>query len=317
MTKEPNRRPTIALVGPTGVGKTAIGIALAQYTGVEIISADSRQIYRFMDIGTAKPTHAEQQRVRHHLIDTIDPDMTYSAGAYIRDVQEVLQSLENDHITPIVVGGAGLYIQALMGGLFESPKIPEYVREGIRLRMESEGTAAMHAYLSDVDPGAAVRIHPNDRQRIGRALEVHETTGTPLTELQRTSKPATPLLDLQIIGIRRDRTELYERTDSRVHAMISEGFIEEVEGLLSRGYTKETPGLKTFGYKQIVDHLEGHLSFAEAVADIQQQTRRYAKRQLTWFRHASPTQWLTLARDSDPMDVCKEIISRFPPDKVD
>jgi tRNA dimethylallyltransferase len=315
MTRESNRRRALALVGPTGVGKTAIGIALAQRLGVEIISADSRQIYRLMDIGTAKPTHDEQEEVRHHLIDTIYPDQTYSAGTYVRDVQEVLRSVVNDHRTPIVVGGAGLYIRALMGGLFQAPNIPPHVREQIRLEMESNGTAAMHEHLSQVDPEAGGRIHPNDQQRIGRALEVYETTGTNLTEWQRTSMPESPVLDLQVVGVRRERTELYARTDLRVHDMIKAGLVEEVEGLLSQGYTKETPGLGTFGYKQIVDHLAGHISLSEAVADIQQQTRRYAKRQLTWFRHASPTQWLTLDHDSDPRSVCKEIAARFQPDK--
>ncbi|SVB71605.1 uncharacterized protein METZ01_LOCUS224459, partial [marine metagenome] len=181
-----NSQPmAIAVVGPTAVGKTAIAVALAQRLQTEIISADSRQIYCHMDIGTAKPTAEEQGSVRHHLIDIIDPHQTYSAGAYVRDVQKVLAEWQDMDLPPLIVGGAGLYVRALTGGLFEGPQIPVQVLERIREDLEGIKTNDLHDWLNTVDPAAAARIHLNDRQRIGRALEVYEATGTPLTTWHR------------------------------------------------------------------------------------------------------------------------------------
>ena len=306
---QPTQSPTITIVGPTAVGKTAVSIALAKRMHTEIISADSRQIYRYMDIGTAKPTPEEQAAVRHHLIDLIDPDEVFSAGAYVREVQKVLAGWQEEDPPPLIAGGAGLYIRALTGGLFEAPEIPEEVRERIRSDMEEVATNILHDRLSKVDPEAAARIHPNDRQRIGRALEIYEATGTPLTTWHQTASPDPPPMNIRMIGLQRDRAELYARTDARVDSMLEMGLINEVRRLLDMGYTADTVALKTFGYAEIVAHLQGDLSLEEAIAQIKQQTRRYAKRQMTWFRHAGPITWFTLSPESDVDRVCDEILA--------
>ena len=299
----------IAVVGPTAVGKTAVAVALAQRLQTEIISADSRQIYCHMDIGTAKPTVEERGTVRHHLIDIIDPDQTYSAGTYVRDVQKVLKERQDMDLPPLIVGGAGLYVRALTGGLFEGPQIPGQVLERIRKDFEGKKTNELHDRLNTVDPAAAARIHLNDRQRIGRALEVYEATGTALTTWHRNASPNPSLLNLHIIGLQRDRAELYARADARVDSMMSLGLVNEVRMLLDMGYTAETAALSTFGYAEIIAYLQGDLPLDEAVGLIKQQTRRYAKRQITWFRHTDRISWLTLSHEPDIDRVCDEIMA--------
>lgn len=301
--------PIYAIVGPTCVGKTAVAIALAQRTGAEIISADSRQIYRHMDIGTAKPTQAEQAMAPHHLLDIVDPDRRFSAGEYGRQARAVLTELQAADIPPLIVGGAGLYIRALAGDVFTAPEIPDETRQRIHARLHAVETDALHQALRGIDPEAAARIHPNDRQRIVRALEVYEATDTPLTSWQHTVSSETPRLCVRMIGLQRDRADLYARINKRVEYMIEIGLIREVERLLEMGYTAETHALRTFGYAEIIAHLKDEYPLDEAVASIKQQTRRYAKRQMTWFRHAGDIAWHTLNEDMPPEQVCEDIVA--------
>lgn len=305
--------PPIALVGPTCTGKTVVGIALAQQHHAEIISADSRQIYRYMDIGTAKPTADEQKAVRHHLIDIIDPDVRFSAGEYARRADAVIADLAGLGVQPLFVGGAGLYLQAVMGGLFEAPEIPDDVRRRIKKQYVRQDSDMLHEMLKKVDAAAAARIHPNDRQRIERALEVYEATGIPLTEWHQKKSSEKPTRPLMMIGLNRERGALYRRIDRRVEKMIESGLIEEVQHLLKLGYHEDTFAMKTFGYAEILSYLRGELSLQDAADHIQQQTRRYAKRQLTWFRNREDIHWIDVNDDTDVQVICDritEVVSR-------
>ncbi len=285
------------VVGPTAVGKTAIALALAEKLGGEIVSADSRQIYRYMDIGTAKPTAAEQVRVRHHFIDICNPDENYSAGAYSHAARQRIRELFAAGIQPVVAGGSGFYLRALVDGLF-APQVsdPEVKQKWCR-RIAEEGAEAVHAGLAQVDPASAARLHPNDTQRIVRALEVWELTGRPISRFQSGSEePAdfTPIF----IGLTRPREALYQRIDSRVEQMFKEGLPEEVRRLQEMGYGLQHNALRTVGYQEILE-LPGAsqpgADLTTVMALIQRHSRQYAKRQLTWFRGDARITWIDIA----------------------
>lgn len=301
------RKSILTLVGPTCVGKTTVGVTLAQRMGAEILSADSRQVYRFMDIGTAKPTHEERQLVAHHLIDVLDPDEPFNAGAYGDLARKTLDGLTAGGVPALIVGGAGLYLKALEGGLFSGPELPTGQRERVRLKLEAMNSLTLHGRLRHVDPDMAERLHPNDRQRVVRAIEVFEITGTPLTVLHQARAATAPTVRFHLIGLDRPRNEVYERIQVRVQQMISDGLVGEVEGLIERGYTADTWALKTFGYAEILAYLEGRLSLTAAVDKIAMETRRYAKRQWTWFRGRSDVEWLTIGQHDTADEVCDRI----------
>ena len=301
----------LVLVGPTGAGKTAVGIELARRYGAEIISADSRQIYRYMDIGTAKPTAEERARVRHHLVDIVDPDVRFSAGEYGRRARETIHELAVRGVPVLVVGGAGLYIKSLIEGFFEAPEIPRELRRRLADGYRTRSAAALHQRLKEIDPTSAGRIHENDRQRIERALEVHDATGATLTTwFERTVQPR--FRETRLIGLRRDRDALYARIDARVDKMIESGFEAEVQGLMDRGYGAGTHALSTYGYAEMLRCILGELDPEEAVSTIQQRSRQYAKRQLTWFRQTEDIDWITVDDGEDPADTCEKIIRTFP-----
>lgn len=303
-------RPIPVLVGPTGVGKTAVGIELARRFGAEIISADSRQIYRYMDIGTAKPTAEEQAAAPHHLIDVVDPDVRFSAGEYGRLAREAIQEIATREVPALVVGGAGLYIKALAGGMFDAPEIPPAVRQRLVDEYRSASTDALHGRLSAVDPASAARIHANDRQRIVRALEVHDATGETLTSWFE--KPVrSRSRGTRLVGLRRDRAALYGRIDARVEKMIESGLEEEVRGLMVRGFGPGTHAMSTFGYAEMLQCIEGELELKDAVSLIQQRSRQYAKRQLTWFRQTGDIEWITVDEGEGPAETCEKIIRSF------
>ena len=289
----------IVICGPTAVGKTAAGIEVARACNGEIIGADSMQVYRYMDIGTAKPTAAEQAAARHHLIDVVDPDEPFDAAAYLTLGRRALSELIRRGKTPVVVGGTGLYIKALLHGLFRAAARDPSVRARLRTEAESQGAAALHARLAQCDPQTAARLHPNDALRILRALEVFETTGRPISALQREHRFGdAPFCTLKI-GLCLERETLYRRIDRRVEAMIAAGLEDEVRALLSRGYSPQLKPMQSIGYSHMTAVIAGAISHADCVRTLQRDTRRFAKRQFTWFRADPDIHWLTPDRMTD------------------
>jgi len=287
----------LVIAGPTASGKTAVGIELAQRLNGEIISADARQIYRFMDIGTAKPTAEERVAARHHLIDFVNPDKGYSAGQFAEDASAVIGDILRRGKVPIVVGGAGLYIRALFDGFSPMPKIPIE----IRARLQEEGRAclpALYERLCEVDSEWAAKIHPTDTQRILRGLEVYEASGKPLSEHQKVT-PTPPIRHkASYFGLHWDRETLYDRINARACLMLENGLIEETASLRDRGYTPDLNALNAFGYREIFQYLNGKTTLDRALADLQQGTRRYAKRQMTFFRRDKRFRWVDGSDDN-------------------
>ncbi|MCR4438829.1 MAG: tRNA (adenosine(37)-N6)-dimethylallyltransferase MiaA [bacterium] len=279
------------IVGPTAAGKSAVALNVASRLGAEIVSADSRQVYKFMDIGTAKPTLEERALVPHHLIDIRQPDEYYSAGEYARDAAAAVAGILARGRFPIVVGGSGFYIKALVDGLF-GPKVADPALRA-RLRQEAQdlGVQALWQRLADVDPVSAACLHPNDAQRIIRALEVYESTGVPISLHQARHRPE-PSFGWHFLGLRWPRQELYARIERRVDEMMAEGLEQEVRQLLALGYDERLVSLRTVGYKEMFAFIRGELSLEEAVVQIKQHTRNYAKRQMTWFRRDARVGWV-------------------------
>lgn len=277
------------IVGPTAVGKTAAAILLAEALGGAIVSADSRQIYRHMDIGTAKPTAAEQSRVRHHFIDICELDENYSAGAYGRAARACIDDLFTRNIQPVIAGGSGFYLRALIDGLFAPPASDPAVKQKWRERIDRDGAAAVHAELEKIDPESAVRLHFNDTQRIVRALEVWEIIGMPISHFQNGYVEPAEFIPV-FIGLTRPRAALYERINRRVEQMFADGLLEEVRRLTEMGYGLQHNALRTVGYQEILQG-EG-VTQQEIVGRIKTHSRQYAKRQLTWFRRDSRIYWI-------------------------
>jgi tRNA dimethylallyltransferase len=272
----------IAIVGPTATGKTALAIALAQRLGGEIVGADSRQVYRHMDIGTAKPTAEERALAPCHLIDVIDPDQESSLAQYLEQAVAVLEDVWSRGKQPLLVGGSGQYVWALLEG-WRVPRLPPQreLRRELGERADRQGAEALHRELAQVDPKAAARIDPRNVRRVIRALEVHKATGRPISYWQEKGPPPWEAL---ILGLTCLRRELYERIDARVDAMMEAGLVDEVKRLLSMGYDPSLASMSGIGYKQVCQHLAGELDLATAVARIKTSTHRLARQQYTWFR---------------------------------
>jgi tRNA dimethylallyltransferase len=300
----------IVICGPTAVGKTAAGIALARAVGGEIIGADSMQVYRGLDIGTAKPTAAEQAAVRHHLIDVVDPDEPFDAARYKTLGRQAIADLSGRGRTPIVVGGTGLYIKALLSGLFRADARDAQVRHRLRTEAQALGPGALHARLKRCDPQSASRLHPNDTVRILRALEVFEVTGRPISGLQREHRFAdTPFRALKL-GLALERQTLYRRIDQRVQAMLEAGLEAEVRSLLEKGYGPELKPMQSIGYSHMAAFIAGVLSREECLRTLKRDTRRFAKRQLTWFRADSEILWRDSDRPEELIRLSREFLDR-------
>lgn len=290
----------IILLGPTGVGKSGAALLLAKSLDTEVISADSMQIYRHMDIGTAKPTVAERTLVKHHMIDIVDPWESYSTGKYIDAVAPVIGKLHSKRKIPIVVGGTGLYIKAMTRGIFSGPSADWSLREEL-LSMEKEEKGSLSQLLKDLDPEVSQRISPNDTRRIIRAIEVCSKASSTMSEMQRRMTKPLPY-EFMKIGLSRDRKELYRMIEHRVDGMISKGLIEEVKnviGMISHspipGFTASPlPSMQAIGYKEIGLYLEGKVSLEEAVRLIKKASKRYAKRQFTWFKKEEGIHWIDI-----------------------
>ncbi|MBI5187677.1 MAG: tRNA (adenosine(37)-N6)-dimethylallyltransferase MiaA [Nitrospirae bacterium] len=311
----------IILLGPTGVGKSVVSILLAKSLNTEIISADSMQIYRYMDIGTAKPSKEERAIVKHHMIDIIDPSEAYSTGKYIRAVVPIIEELHRDRKIPIVVGGTGLYIKAMTRGIFSGPSADWSLREELLL-MEEEEKGSLYNYLKEFDPEAAEKITPNDTRRIIRALEVCLKSDTSMSEIQK--KLTTPFpYEFIKIGLLRDRKELYRMIEQRVDKMVEEGLIDEVKKLTETLKDAETrrhgdihpftasyfPAMQAIGYKEIAMYLNGEITLAEAIRLIKRGTKRYAKRQFTWFKKEEGIHWIDITGIYDSHEILLRIYS--------
>jgi tRNA dimethylallyltransferase len=272
----------IAVVGPTATGKTALAIALAQRLGGEIVGADSRQVYRRMDIGTAKPTAEERSLAPYHLIDVVDPDEEFSLAQYLELAVAALEGVWSRGKQPLLVGGSGQYVWALLEG-WRVPRLPPQreLRQELEERAASQGAEALHRVLAKVDPKAAARIDPRNVRRVIRALEVHKATGRPISYWQ---EKGPPLWQTFILGLTCPRQELYQRIDARVDAMMEVGLVDEVRGLLAMGYDPSLPPLSGIGYSQVCQYLAGELDLATAVARVKTATHRLARHQYTWFR---------------------------------
>ncbi len=277
--------PIPVLCGPTASGKTALSLEIADRIGAEVVSADSRQVYRYLDIGTAKPSRDERSRFIHHLIDAADPDEDYTAGRFADEAHQAIQSILDRGKIPLVVGGSGLYLRALIEGLSPIPAVAPGVRQRVRQEVDSMGVNRAFTKLQQVDPVLATRIDASDRNKICRGLEVFETAQKPLSELQNLPRQKSGHL-WWVVYIDRPRSELYGRINQRVLAMIKIGLFEEVGFLLSR-YDKHLNSLNTVGYKESIDFLRDRCSRDNCISRIQRNTRQYAKRQETWFRKSA------------------------------
>jgi len=296
---------TVFLVGPTAVGKSAVALELARLIEVEIVSADSMQVYRGMDIGTAKPTAEERVRVPHHLIDVCDLHDVFDVKRFADLASQIIAGIHARGKTALVVGGTGLYVRALRRGLFEGPSR----NEALRARLESMSAAQLFEELQGVDPRTAQSIDRHNPRRLVRALEVFHETGRPISELQREwprdemTKDAAPLFCLS-----RERDNLYARIEKRIDEQIANGWVDEVRRLLPLGMEENATVMQAAGYRELVAHVRGRLSLAEAVALVKTRTRQLAKRQLTWFRREAQVEWIEVGREEPPSDMAERIL---------
>jgi tRNA dimethylallyltransferase len=282
----------VVALGPTASGKSALGIRLAEKLGGEILVCDSTQVYRHFDIGTAKVPAVEQRGIRHHVVDIVEPAEIFTAGDYRRHALEALDDLRRRQMLPILTAGTGLYLRALLEGLADAPQRSEEIRARLRQKAEQRGSQHLHRVLARLDPEAAERITAADTQKIIRAIELRLLTGKPVGEIHRSGRDALQGYEIIKIGLLPPRAALYARIHARTAAMLAAGWLAEVRALVGSGIA---PGAKPFqfiGYSQLREHLAGRLSEKDAVQQIEQATRRFAKRQLTWFRKESGVHWL-------------------------
>jgi tRNA dimethylallyltransferase len=307
MSSETEKQKIIIICGPTGIGKTAVAVDLAQHFNGHIIGADSMQVYKYMDIGTAKPTAEEQMRVTHHMIDIVEPDEAFDAARYAGLARAKIFELNHQNITPFVVGGTGLYIKALLYGLFNAEVSDTDVRRRLKEEAAAYGIEYLHARLDRLDSETAQRLHTHDAYRILRALEVVETTGKPISRHHQEHRFLEKHFRSLKIGLNMDRSDLYEGINARVDAMISAGFVDEVKNLLARGYSKDLKSMQSIGYRHMVDYIEDRLGWEECTRTLKRDHRRYAKRQLTWFGADAEIIW------KEPMQVSpmQDLITNF------
>ncbi len=302
-------KPSIIVIcGPTGIGKTASAIGLSLALNGRVISADSMQVYRYMDIGTAKPTAEERAVVHHDLIDVVDPDEDFDAARFSAMADGFIRDYRREGIVPVVAGGTGLYIKSLVSGLFRARPVDRLVMESLEALADGLGSVAMHERLQGVDPKAAEKIHPNDRFRILRALEVFETTGKPISACQESHGFSDRPYRVLKIGLAMEREALYRRIDTRVDLMVEQGLAAEVDSLIKRGYSTSLKSMGSLGYRHMATYLEGSWPFDEALTLLKRDTRRYAKRQMTWFRADQEIHWFAPADLKGMLDLAKTFL---------
>lgn len=284
----------IIIVGPTAVGKTKLSIDLAKRLNTEVISGDSMQVYKGMNIGTGKVTETEMENIPHHMLDILHPDEAFSVAEYQRMVQQKINQINNTDKIPLLVGGSGLYIQAVLYDyIFSEQKRDETLTKELEKRMEAEGNLVLYNELKQLDPNQASAIHPNNKRRLIRALETYYTTGKTMSE-RHAKQQHTPIYEHVLIGLEMDREQLYNQINQRVDQMIEHGLIEEVTYLYEQNY-EHTQAMKAIGYKEIIPYLKGETDLETAVSLLKRNSRRYAKRQYTWFKNKMNIQWYNLS----------------------
>ncbi len=305
--QEKAQPPLIVILGPTAVGKTSLSLDLAARFDGEIVGADSRQIYHGMDIGTAKPSAAEQARVPHHLVDIQPPDSQMALATYQQMAFGVIDAIHKRGRVPFLVGGSALYLRAVTEGLQipEAPPNPA-LRAELEKFAQENGRAALHARLQESDPDAAAQIHPNNMRRVIRALEIVQTTGRRKSELESAAPPPYRILK---IGLELPRPLLHERIDRRVHEMVAAGLVEEMASLLSAGYSPDLPSLSSLGYQEVAAHLRGEMTLTTAVERIQIETHRFVRHQYTWFRRIPDIHWFDISEA--PLPAIRILVERF------
>jgi len=296
----------IVVLGPTASGKSALGLALAERFGGEILVCDSTQVYRHFDIGTAKMPGSEQRGIRHHLVDLVEPHEVFTAGQYRERAIDVLESVRRRNKLPIVTAGTGLYLRALLEGLSDAPRRSEELRTRLRERTRQMGPDSLHRLLKRLDPEAAGKVAPRDTQKIIRAVEMRILAGKPIAEIHRSGRSPLQGYNVYKIGLQPPREQLYARIDSRVKEMISLGWVDEVHRLVEQGIPADAKPFQFIGYAELRQHIESGQNPEEAIPAIQQATRRFAKRQLTWFRKEPKVHWLSGLGD-DPAVVSEAI----------
>ena len=319
MKSPPNK--IIVICGPTAVGKTDLSLQVAETFSCEIIGVDSMQVYRHMNIGTAKPTKAERARICHYLIDIVDPDENYTLGRFVKDAGEAIQKIHSHNNIPLLVGGTGLYFKGLLEGVcdendFASEKHADKkknntksVKDELRKRLQEEGNEILHRELAEMDPDSAERIHPNDTQRLLRGLEIFYTTGIPWSQHLAKQNKNTSQYDVIKIGLTRSRQELYERIDQRVRLMAEKGLLDEVRKLLAMGYDKKLKPMQSIGYRHMINFLDGVWNWEQTLDFLARDTRHYAKRQFTWFSHDQAITWYDVwQKDEIIKDIKKFLI---------
>lgn len=292
----------VCVAGPTGSGKTGLGIEIAKKFGGEIISADSMQIYKKLNIGTAKPNIDEMEGIPHHLIDIISPFFEFSVKEFVDIANEKIDEILARGNLPIVVGGTGLFISSLIDNVkFSEGETDNKLREELRLIAEKNGPEYLHNMLKEIDYDSYLRLHPNNIKRVIRAIEIYKTTGITMTEQIKNSKNVPPSFDLKYFGLNADRQYIYERINKRVDVMVYKGLFSEVENLYKEGLNLSYKSMQAIGYKEIIMYLEGKLEKKEAIDLIKQESRRYAKRQLTWFRRDERIKWIDILKYDTPL----------------
>ena len=299
--------PLVVIVGPTAVGKTAFSLRLAQAIHTEIINVDSRQMYRYMDIGTAKPTPSEQAEVRHHLLDVLLPHQPGTAAQCADLARQALEGIRRRGRRAVIVAGSGLYLQALLYGLMPVPAAHAPLRAELRAYADRHGNTALHVLLQRVDPTAAAVCHVHDRVRVVRALEVTYLTGVPFSEHCSRHQVRESLYPYVGIALTRDRAQLFARIEERTDAMLAAGWLAEVEGLVASGYTETCAAMNSLGYRELLGYLAGRTAWQETVDSIKQATRRFAKRQLTWFSKLPDLSWYNLTRVDESAVVAEAV----------
>lgn len=304
-----NDKPKICiLVGPTGIGKTDISIQLAKALNGEIISADSAQVYKHMDIGTAKADKEEMQEIKHYMIDEVNPDQSFSVAQFRDRAEAYIKEVSKKGKLPIIVGGTGLYINSLLNNLEFTQSIgDEAFRQEMQNIADEKGNEYLHNMLKDIDPESYNRLHPNDTRRVIRALEVYRFTGKTISYFQEESKKAPEKYEYAFIGLTMDRQRLYDRINRRVDIMLEKGLIDEVRKLLNMGYDRNLVSMQALGYKEIVQYLMGEITLDEAVFILKRDSRHYAKRQLTWFRRDERIKWFNIDQCPDRTILVKNI----------